>query len=202
MNHLTDFISQNQAYAPWISLLLILLAGLNVPISIDVILVLAAFLAATTIPEYTFPLYFSILIGSILSAQLAYFLGRTLGRKLLKYKWFSFALNEKRVEKLNKFYTKHGFSTFIIGRFIPFGVRNCLFMSSGISKVHFGKFALYDSIACLIWATITFFLFFRLGSNYEMLLHYLKTFNLVIFFVFGLTVISIVWYKRRKRKTT
>jgi membrane-associated protein len=99
---------------------------------------------------------------------------------------------------MRSFHEKHGLWTLIVGRFIPFGVRNCLFMSAGMSKMSFGKFAYRDFIACSLWCCCCFSLFYLLGKNYQVLSHYIKTFNLFIFVAFGVTVIGAIWYKRRK----
>ena len=43
------------------------------------------------------------------------------------------------------FYKKYGALTLVIGRFIPFGVRNAIFLTSGISKMPFAKFFIFHS---------------------------------------------------------
>ena len=199
MDQIIQFILAHQLYAPWLTFFLILLAGLNIPISIDVLLVLSAFLAATTIPEYTFSLYLSILLGSYFSAWIAYWIGRTFGIKLLNVRWFSKILPPNRLKKVGIFYENHGFLTLIIGRFIPFGVRNCLFMTAGMSKIPFTKFILRDALACSLWASLCFYAFYSLGLNYEKLLSQMKIVNLGLFLAFGVTLIGVFWYKRQKK---
>ena len=199
MNQIIQFVLANQVYAPWLTFFLILLAGLNIPISIDVLLVLSAFLAATTIPEYTFPLFSSILLGCYFSAWIAYWLGRVFGIKLLNVRWFSKILSPDRLKKVGIFYKKHGFLTLIIGRFIPFGVRNCLFMTAGMSKMPFSRFILRDAVACSLWASLCFYAFYSLGLNYEKLLRQMKIMNLGLFLSFGVTLIGVFCYKRYKK---
>jgi hypothetical protein len=60
------------------------------------------------------------------------------------------------MDKVKKFYEKKGVFAFIIGRFIPFGVRNALFMSSGMSRLPFYQFVLWDAIACAAWSSICY----------------------------------------------
>ncbi|MCB1110388.1 MAG: DedA family protein [Chlamydiia bacterium] len=200
MESIIHFIVENSSYAPGIIFILILLAGLNIPISIDVIMVLTAFLAATLIPEHTTTLFISILLSTYFSAMLCYWVGRTVGIKLLKWRYFSKLLPKERLEKVGKFYEKYGLLTLLIGRFIPFGVRNCIFMTTGMSKSNFRKFILRDALACSIWASVCFFAFYHLGQNYETLLSKVKTANLFIFLGFGVTVITLVWYKKYRKK--
>lgn len=200
MQQIVEFIVKNSAYAPWMTFGCILLAGFNIPLSIDVIMVLSAFLAATTIPEHTFSLYLSILLGAYFSAWIAYWVGRKVGVKLFKLKWFAKILHKDRLTRVGAFYDKHGFLTLLIGRFIPFGIRNCIFMTTGMSHSHFGKFAFRDMIACFVWVTTCYYAFYHLGLNYQMLLQRVKIINLVIFLAFSVTVIGLFWYKKHKKK--
>ncbi len=202
MEHFKEIIAHHAPHAHWYLFSAAILAGFNFPFCIDLLMLLSALLAATLVPEHTFLLYFGMMISCYLSAMCAYWVGRLLGTALLKRKFFSKLFHPQRLAKIKRFYDKYGLWTLLIGRFIPFGVRNCIFMSSGMSKVHFGKFILRDAVACSVWCSSLFFLFFTLGQNYEIVWHYLKTFNLVIFAAFSVTVISWIWYKRRKKTQT
>jgi membrane protein DedA with SNARE-associated domain len=199
MDSLISFLSEHAAHSHWFILAGLLLAGCNLPISIDVLLILAAIFSAKFVPENTYLLYSFLLGGCTVAAWISYALGRTLGVKISKWPLFRSLLSEKKIEKIRIFYQKHGAWAFIIGRFIPFGVRNCIFMSSGLSKMPFVRFALQDFIACFIWVTLYFTLFYHVGQNFEVIWHYVKTLNLFLFLTFALAVIAVVWYKQVKR---
>jgi len=196
---INNWIISHANHAHWLIFGAILLAGCNLPISIDLILILAAVLAATTLADQAPHLFLAVYLGSFFSAWIAYWIGRLLGPKLTSIRFFDQLLAKKRLDSINNFYEKYGFLTLLIGRFIPFGVRNCLFLTSGIAKVHFGKFAARDSCACLIWAGLSFSFFYTLGHNYERLIVWMKTANLFIFLAFSVTAIGIIWYKKRKK---
>jgi membrane protein DedA with SNARE-associated domain len=199
MEYLTGIIAHHAHHAHWYIFIAIILAGFNVPLSADLLILAAAVLAATIVPEHTWLLFFTILVGCYLSAMCAYWLGRLIGTALGNKKFFSRLLSAERLSKIRRFYERYGLWALVIGRFIPFGVRNCIFMSSGMSRLHFGKFILMDALACVLWCSTYFYLFFILGRNYETIWYYLKTFNLLIFAAFSVTVISIIWYKSRKK---
>ena len=200
MESLIEWILQHASQAHWVIFIAILLAGINIPISVDVLLVGAAFLAATLIPDHLWHLYFAIFLGCYFSAWIAYWFGRLLGKRLCKYKWFNRIMPPLRLEKIQRFYAKHGLWTLLLGRFIPFGVRNCIFMSSGMSRVSFLKFALWDFLACFTWSSLSFYCFYLLGQNYQLLFNHLKTINMLIFLAFSVTVIGFIWYKQRKKR--
>jgi membrane protein DedA with SNARE-associated domain len=200
MESFLEWVVRYAHQAHWLIFPIILLAGLNIPISVDLIILAAAFLAATVIPQHAWLLYLSIFFGCYFSAWLSYWVGRLAGQKLCRYRWFNKLLPPERLDKTQHFYQKYGFWTLLIGRFIPFGVRNCIFMASGMSRFHFGKFALWDFIACGVWSFSVFYLFFTVGQHYQVVWHYVKTFNLLIFAAFSVTLIGFIWYKRRKKQ--
>ncbi len=178
----------------------ILLAGFNIPISIDLLVIIGAILAATTVPENTWVIFSSIFIGACLSAWIAFWFGRILGSKLSGKKWFEKLMPESRIQKLRQFYEKHGFWTLLIGRFIPFGIRNCLFMTTGMSKFAFRRFAMRDLVACLIWSSISFYVFYTIGQNYQVIYNHFLTFSAGLVLLIALTVSFIVWRKKAKLK--
>lgn len=59
---------------------------------------------------------------------------------------------------------RHGILTFIVCRFIPFGIRNTLFMSSGFFGLRARTFLLYDVIAAAISTNTLFFLVYYFGD--------------------------------------
>jgi len=202
MDKILSIISEHAHHAHWYVFIALVLAGLNIPICIDLLVLVSAFLAAVIIPENTLFLFLSCLLGCSCSAWLAYWVGRLLGPKLCKMRYISRLINVQRLQKMKSFYDKYGMRTLILGRFIPFGVRNCIFMSSGMSKVHFGKFVLMDALACSIWCSIAFSIFYFLGQNYQIIWEYVKTFNLFLFAAFSVTVIAYLWYKSKKKAKT
>lgn len=199
MDRLLEFVHNHAHHAHWFIFGGALLAGLNIPISIDLLMIISAILAATVIPANMLKLFFAIFLGCLFSAWIAYWVGRTVGPALQKVPIFSKILSQKKIDKVKKFYEKRGFFALIIRRFIPFGVRNGLFMSSGMSRISFFKFALWDGIACALWAGFCFFLYYTLGKNIDTLYTRVKIVNLFIFLGFCVTVMAIIWYKKRKR---
>jgi len=199
MESLTPLLFSHAPYAHWIVFGALMLAGFNVPISEDLLIILSATIAATIVPENTLKLFVAVFLGCYLSDWVCYWIGRKLGENLWKWRWFAKTVQPKRLEQVRQYYAKYGIRTLLIGRFIPFGVRNCLFLTAGMGKMHFGKFILSDGIACLSSNTALFALAFTLSRHYDELLASVKTFNLFLLLFFVVTGISIFWYKKRKK---
>lgn len=187
------FLEKWGTFAPWLVFCLVLLAGLNFPISIDILVTLIAIVSANYLPEKTFLFFFLFTLGCIFSAWISYSLGR----------FFSRFLKPAQAEKMTAFYKKFGFFTFFLCRFIPFGVRNAFFMTSGASKVPFKKFALLDALACTFWSSLFFFTIYSLGQNFDSVLMHLKHINIAIFSLFavGIFIALIVYRKKRKNNS-
>ncbi len=197
MDTIIQFLFEHAPHAHWIIFGALMLAGFNIPISEDLMIILSAVLAATVVPENTGLLFLFVFLGCYLSDWVCYWIGRKLGPKLWEIKWFAKTIDRKKLESIHNYYEKYGFWTLLVGRFIPFGVRNCLFLSAGAGKMHFGKFILSDGIACFISNTTLFTLAYFAGKNYETLLKFVKTFNIFLFALFLVSIIVGIWYKRK-----
>ena len=201
MSAIIDFIFNNAANAHWIIFGSLLLAGLNLPISEDVMIIIGAILASTVIPKNTILLFASVFLGAYISDWMVYWIGRLLGIKLWRFKWFRKTVPRRKLAKIKLFYKKYGFFTLLIGRFIPFGVRNCLFLTAGMTRMNFVKFIIADGIACFLSNIVLFSTAYTVGKNYHKLFYYLKKVNMIIFAVFIVTIIIFICYYGKKRVT-
>jgi membrane-associated protein len=202
MDEIIQFIFENAAHAHWIVFGALMLAGLNIPISEDLMIIFSAVLAATVIPENTYKLFLAVFLGCYISDWVCYWIGRKFGPKLWNISWFAKTFDQKRINQIHDYYAKYGFLTLMVGRFIPFGVRNALFLTAGLGKMPFGRFLISDGIACLLSNTALFSLAYTVGKNYDALISALKTLNIFLFSAFAVAIIGFIWYKRRKKAAT
>ena len=200
MDALVKIIFAHAHIAHFITFTALILAGFNIPISEDLLIIISGIIASTIVPENSYKIFLAILLGCYISDNISYWTGRLLGRRLWNLKWFKRTIPTKKLDKAQSFYKRHGFKTLIIGRFIPFGVRNCLFLTAGMGKMKYGRFLISDGIACFITNIILFSITFYFGKNHEIVFRWLKTFHL-LFLALATSIISIVIiiYVRRKR---
>jgi len=187
------YIQQNAHIAPWLMFGLLLLAGFNLPVSEDAMLFISGILAAKN-PELAVPLFTGVFLGAYFSDLICYaFMGRFLGSKLTQIKFFAKMLDQKKIDKVTSFYHRYGVWTLIIGRFIPFGIRNALFISAGLGKMNPIKFALSDLLACSISCSFFFWLYYSFGNS---VIEYVKKGNIIIFSVFALAATGYFIHKK------
>lgn len=201
IDEIAKYACENTGLAAWMFAFLILLAGISVPVSIDVILILAGAIASTCLPEKTYTLFAALFLACWVSAWEAYWIGRVLGPKLYDFRWFKHILTLKRIERLHYYYEKFGFLTFMVGRFIPGGVRNALFITSGLGKMPFHKFILRDFPACLLNTSFLYYLGYMFGSNYEIIIAYFKRYNSVVLVILFIVIFSFLFYHFYKNRS-
>lgn len=186
------YVCQNADSAHYIFLALLFLAGLNLPISEDLLLLSAGAFVSRCIPEHYLFFYTCMFFGCWISGWETYWIGRYFGPSLYTWPWFNRLITKERVAKLHIYYEKYGIFTFILGRFIPGGVRNTLFMTSGMGKMPFLLFTSRDFIATLISTSTLFYLGFTFGENYELLAEYAIYYNKLVIVVIVILLAGIV----------
>ncbi len=197
MEAIFEFVQQHVYYAPFVIFFLLCLAGLNLPISEDAMLFISGVLAAQN-PHYAIPLFLGVFLGAFVSDMIVFWLGYRFGDHLYDIKFFNRFINPEKVEKVKLFYAKYGVITLIIGRFIPFGVRNVLFLTAGMGKMKRSVFLICDFFTCLVSCSIYFTLYYIYGED---VIHMTKRFGFAAFVIF-LLVILVLLFKKQQQKVS
>jgi len=196
MESLIEYIQANVVMAPYLIFGLLFLAGFNIPVSEDVMIFISAILAAKN-PEYMPHLFIGVFLGAYISDLICYsVMGRVLGNKIFKMKLFASMASPEKIDKVHSFYEKYGIITLVLGRFIPFGVRNALFLTAGLGKMNAWKFALSDLFACTLSTVSFFWLYYTYGNT---VIEYVKKGNIIIFSIAAILAIGIIIKKKTSK---
>jgi membrane-associated protein len=199
MELLIEWLTAHIDLAPYALFALLVLAGFSLPISEDILLLASGMLASTVMPEKTIHLFMATFLGSLASDVIAFILGRSFGASLHTKKWFG-QKAKRRLDSMQSFYKKHGIWALMIGRCIPFGVRNGIFMTAGAAKMRLVTFVVCDAIACFIFSLTLFSLAYSFGSNFDAVCDLVHHASLVLAAICVVGVVAVVLYKRRSRK--
>lgn len=145
-SQLADVVTTHADQAPFLLFCLMSISGFNLPIPEDLMIFAAAGLGRAQ-PELIWPLYTGLFFGVLCGDIICYSLGRWLGPRLAQISWFASMLSPERIDQISAFYRRFGIFTLIVGRFIPFGVRNALLLAAGLGKMHFARLFIADVIA-------------------------------------------------------
>ena len=132
------------------------------------------------------------LLGSISGAWFNYFLASKFGRKFLQK-----FIKKEKLDKLDKFFEKHGHISTFSGRLIP-GVRQYISFPAGLAKMNGFIFSFFTGLGSLIWILILVGLGYFIGENKDLIHKYLKEITLVTLII--LVIIIFIYYKYQKAK--
>ncbi|MDR3192167.1 MAG: phosphatidylserine decarboxylase [Treponema sp.] len=185
-----DFFSLLYQYIdffPLVALIALLLAGFSLPFSEDLIIIMGALLCHED-PALLVPILAAIYVGVIVSDFIAYKIGIMARKGTIRNKALASLFTEKKLKGMHKLMEKYGIFTFIVCRFIPFGVRNTLFMASGFFGLRLRVFALFDIPAAMISMNTLFFLAYNLGDDVK---HPVKVAGHILFILLLLIIAAL-----------
>jgi membrane protein DedA with SNARE-associated domain len=166
MPDIIAWISQYTEFFPLVAVILLFLASLNIPLSEDLIIITGALLCRGE-SSMLIPTFAAIYFGVAISDYIPYLMGKYIHKGTLKSDFFTRLFSQRRLDKMHHYLERFGIFTFIVCRFIPFGIRNTLFMSAGFSGLRLRRFALYDITAASISVSTLFFLVYHFGEAIE-----------------------------------
>lgn len=110
--------------------------------------------------------------GSILGALFNYWIAVKWGRPFfLKFGKYFF-VSPEALDKADKFFSKHGHVSTLVGRLIPV-IRQYISLPAGISRLNLGTFTFYTAVGSGIWVTILTIIGYVLGEHQELAKQYL-----------------------------
>lgn len=141
-------------------------------------------------------------LGALVSDNAVYWIGRTGGRplvsRILKMRFLHFLINEKSLEKVERYFDSHGGKTVFVGRFGP-GLRSMTPLFAGVTRMKYYRFLPYNVSAVTVWAIAYSLVGYTFGAYWSQLLAVAKS---VGYSVVALVVLAVLTYviQRRVRK--
>lgn len=129
----------------------------------------------------------SLIVAAIIGDTVNYWVGHSLGPRLLAFKRFRL-IKPEHLAYTHEFYEKYGGKTIIIARFVPI-VRTLAPFVAGLGSMTYGKFMSYNVIGAVAWVvicTVAGYLFGNLPFVQE-------NFSLVVLAIIFLSILPAVW---------
>jgi len=159
---LGQFLSEFTYLAIWG---LLAAAGVGVPISEDLVLLLSGALAARGVTGFV-PTLLSGYLGVLLGDVLIHRWGKKVGPAAYRHPKVQKVISPERQEKLRGHFARHGFLTIVVGRHTPV-LRAPIFFLSGASGVPLWKFLLADAISAAITVPIVVSLGYEFAEHLD-----------------------------------
>ncbi len=143
--------------------------------------------------------------GALVSDNSVYWIGRVGGRplidRILKIRLLHFLINEKSLEKVERYFDSHGGKTVFVGRFGP-GLRSMTPLFAGVTRMGYYRFVPYNVAAGLVWAVVYSLVGYVFGQYWGELLAVARSFGYTIVALVVLVVLALVLRRRYRRKKT
>ena len=137
---------------------------------------------------------FGSLLGAVFNYYLCYFFGREL---IARYGRFV-GINEKKIQKFEAFFNKHGEISTFNCRLLP-GIRQYISLPAGLAKMNIWRFCLFTSLGASIWVAILLALGYMLGENKELIDEYLHIIIMILAcFVLILSAFYVLKYRKKR----
>ena len=176
--------------------LLMFLESTFFPFPSEIVMIPAGYLVYQGDMNLYLVAFFGI-VGSLFGALFNYALSIYLGRKLiLKYGKYFF-IKEDTLDKLDRFFLKHGEISTFTGRLIP-GIRQLVSLPAGLARMNIVKFSIYTTLGASIWALVLISIGYMVGSSQELISEYLKSATIVALVS---VILLIVFYIFRYKKS-
>lgn len=166
-----------------------------IPFPSEIILIPAGFLASKGDMSIGM-IMASALGGSMAGAFVNYYLALTLGRKILRKYGKYFFIKENALEKMDRYFQKHGHISTFIGRLVP-GIRQLISIPAGLSQMNLVMFSTYTALGAGLWALILVMIGYVIGENQELIDTYLKQITIA---VLAALVLLGSWYAYNNKK--
>ena len=177
---------------------ILIACGLGIPIPEDLSLVVGGVLVSYEITHF-WRTFFVCMTGVLFGDIFIYVLGRFVGDRLVRSKFFSRMIKAKYIAMVKLASEKYGNYLIFFARFLP-GVRTLVYFSLGTFKKPFYLFFLIDGFAALIsvpvWVCVGMFF----GQNIPLLEHYMKNMKLGIYIALVVLLLLIVAFHMLNKK--
>lgn len=175
----------------------VMLESAGVPLPGETVLIAAGALIHRGILDPGDVLFFGIL-GAITGDQIGYWIGRRGGRPFV-LRWGRYLLvTRERLARAEAFFARHGGRAVFFARFVA-GLRIFGALVAGISRMPWGRFALYNALGGTVWATAAVSLGYFLWASISLVEHWAGRASLLLVAALVLVLLLRWAYRRATR---
>ncbi|MDR3687159.1 MAG: DedA family protein [Coriobacteriia bacterium] len=134
-------------------------------------------------------------VGSVIGANVSYFIGRRGGRGLIERAGPRFGIDEKAIEATEEYFVQHGSVTILLARFVAV-IKNIAPAIAGASRMNLFWFELYTTIGAIGYSAALVGVGWFLGANFRVGLKY---FGAVSWVGFAIVAVGVaLWIAKRR----
>ncbi|TDR70734.1 DedA family protein [Paludibacterium purpuratum] len=177
----------------------LLLCGFGVPIPEDITLVAGGIISGLGYTD-VHTMFVIGMLGVLVGDGAMFFLGRKLGKRVLKFKPIARILTPARFRGVQQQFSRYGHWVLFVARFLP-GLRSPIFITAGMTRrVPYWRFLLLDGLAALISVPLWVYMGYFGAANRDVLLTWIHRGQASILTLAVAAVLLGIYLIRRARK--
>jgi membrane protein DedA with SNARE-associated domain len=141
----------------------VLLESTGLPLPGESLMIAAALYASTTHKLSIVPLVASAALGAILGDQIGYFIGKSLGFRLLARWGQKIGLTEERLELGRYLFRRYGGLVVFLGRFVAI-LRTFAALLAGANQMAWHTFVVWNALGGICWTSLYGFAAYAIGD--------------------------------------
>lgn len=175
--------------------LVMFLENIFPPIPSEIVMPFAGFLVADN-GEMTFPgIVIAGTLGSVLGALVIYYVGvwaddLVIRRFIRRYGRY-FTVSEQDLDRALSFFDRYGEAIVFFGRLIPI-IRSLISLPAGMKRMPLRRFLLFTALGTSIWTALLSAAGVILKENWEDILTFIDTYQMITLVVVGAAVLVLV----------
>jgi len=142
-------------------------------------------------------------VGAFASDNSVYWIGRVGGRpliyRILKMRFLHFLINEKSLDRAERYFETHGGKTVFVGRFGP-GLRSMTPLFAGVSRMKYYRFLPYNLAAGVVWAVAYTLVGYAFGQYWDEILGLVKSLGYGVVAIVALALLAYLLRRRWSRR--
>jgi membrane protein DedA with SNARE-associated domain len=166
------------------------------PIPSEVTMIPAGYLVHQGEMNLFWVLFFSI-TGTIGGALFNYYIAFHYGRRFLYAYGKYFFFGHDKMDKLDRFFARHGEISTFTGRLVP-GLRHFISFPAGLAHMDLKKFCIYTGTGGAIWMATLVGVGYFIGGNKMLIRQYMPYVTTVAIVSVFLLIVCYIWYRRRQ----
>jgi membrane-associated protein len=195
-HHIFDLLrSALVHYGYWAIAAALLLENAGLPVPGETVLLLASFLAYS---ERDLQLPWIIVVGTVaatLGDNAGYAIGHYGGRRLLDRYRNIFRVRDEALARAEGIFLQYGAITILFARFV-FGMRMIAGPMAGVLRMPWKKFAVFNLLGAGLWVTVISVVGYVFGSRWNLMMHFMKRFDLALVAVL-VVMLAVMWWRSR-----